>query len=202
MADIESDIPTDPGAPTAYQVRVMQEAGALLGRKETEKNWGDIVELVASPFISARRLATFAPGAENAGKLLWCALFVSYCWWRAWAGFKRFADSECTDLWAKMLAQGWAWQKTDVVGDIETREGNSSDRVRDRSYHMSEAQVWGFARVLPDGGTVEPGPPRMGDIIFFIELDSSGAPKFKADGTPALRHVGLVKRYLPPQSSP
>lgn len=199
MSDIESDIPTNPGAMTAYQARVLQEGEALLGQRESEgENWGPVVRLVAAPFVSAARLATFAPGKQRKGLLLWCALFASYCWWKAWPGFKPFADSEVSDLWAKHTAQGWTWVKADVVGDVETREGNSRDQVRDRRYHMSEAQIWGFSRPLPEGGTVQPGTPGPADFIFFVELDRQGRPKMKPDGTPCFVHVGLVKRFVPP----
>ena len=78
MSDIESDIPTNPGAPTAYQTRVLQEGEALLGQRESEgENWGPVVRLVAAPFVSPARLATFA--------LIWIGL-VFY----SWSGWQKY----------------------------------------------------------------------------------------------------------------
>lgn len=199
MPTIESDIPTDPGAPTAYQARVMQEARSLLGQhEEGGDNWGNVVLTVATPFIGPERLATFAPGGTRAGKLLWCALTVSFCWWRAWSGFKPYADSECSDLWEKLAEQGWTWVKDSDAGEVSTIEGNAGDEVRERSYHMSEAQVYGFARPMPDRlGAAVLSAPEMADIIFFVNVDRRGRQKFKRDGRPDFRHVGLVQRFLP-----
>ncbi len=174
-------------ADPAIVERVLAEARALLGQREQAgANWGPIVELVASPFISAERLATFAPGQKNAGKLMWCALFASYCWWKGWPGFKPYADSECSDLWEKASAKGWTWirsadstapppgaliffvnllpggapkmkrgkpdlrhvgivERVDEGGDVQTLEGNSSDQVRQRRYHLSDPSIWGYA---------------------------------------------------------
>lgn len=194
---IESDDPTDPGAPTAYQARVLDEARALLDQEETEENWGGPVLIVAPPFIRPERLATFAPGGKNAGKLLWCALFASYCWWRAWPEFKpKYADSEVSDLWQKLGADGRTWVKSGA-GDVTTIEGNAGNAVRERSYHQSEAQVYGYARPLPEGGVVRPGAPGPADLIFFVNLDRRGRQKIKPDGKPDFRHVGLVQRFIP-----
>lgn len=196
MPQVPSDDPTDPGAPNAYQARALEEGRALLGMRETEgENWGPVVRLVAAPFVSAERLATFAPGQKRQGLLLWCALTASYCWWKAWPGFKPLADSEVSGLWEKHSAQGLTWVKGSSVGDLTTLEGNAGDEVRERSYHMSEAQVFGFSRmpVVGPGG----GDPTMADFIFFVHTGKRGEQKFKRDGKPDFRHVGLVQRFVP-----
>lgn len=60
--------------------RIRGFARAQIGRhEEGGKNWGAVVQDAATPLIKPERLATFAPGAEHAGRLDWCSLFAGDC---------------------------------------------------------------------------------------------------------------------------
>lgn len=97
--------------------RIRGFARAQIGRhEEGGRNWGQVVIDAATPLISERRLATFAPGAENAGKLEWCSLFACDCilqgleadgrppeQLREW---RRMASAEVPKLHERMRAAG------------------------------------------------------------------------------------------------
>lgn len=181
-------------APTAYQVRVMQEAFALLGRREDAPNMGPLVRMLAEPFLPSRYLSMYLDeDGEKRGELAWCALYACYCWWKAWPGFRRYARSAVDDLWEATSAQQWAYLKSerapapaDLVffvrtgsssrtgphfrhvglvvryeadGVLRTIEGNAGDAVRERTYHLSDPQIFGFARPLPPPLAVVPPSP-------------------------------------------
>lgn len=104
------------GTPTLLQT-IRGIARSMIGEHEMDgNNWGPIVQKVATPFLSATRLATFAPGQRNAGKLAWCSLFVSYCVLEGLkadgrppeqlAEWRRVASSEVSVLHERMRAAG------------------------------------------------------------------------------------------------
>lgn len=73
------------GSPTLLQT-IRGIARAELGQCEDEgENWGRPVRKYGSPFLSAQRLATFAPGQKRQGLLQWCSIFAFWC---AYEGLK------------------------------------------------------------------------------------------------------------------
>lgn len=104
------------GKPSLLQT-VRGIARSKIGRREQGgKNWGPVVIDAATPLLKPERLATFAPGAENAGKLEWCALFACDCVLEALQAdgrppeqireFRRLASAEVPKLYARMDAAG------------------------------------------------------------------------------------------------
>lgn len=100
------------GEPTIQQT-ALGIARSKIGRYETEGvNWGPFIREVASPFISAERLATYAPGGIRAGRLAWCAFFVCWCILQALkaagaradhvAIWMRLASGSCTTLYERL----------------------------------------------------------------------------------------------------
>ena len=67
------------GKPSLLQT-IRGIARAELGQREDEgENWGRCVRKYGSPFISAPRLATFAPGQKRQGLMQWCGIFAFWC---------------------------------------------------------------------------------------------------------------------------
>lgn len=152
--------------PGPVRVAALERLLAELGRKEVEgKNWGPFIRRVAAPFLTAARLASYAPGGTRAGRLAWCAFTVcamileelqARLATELVARWKRLASGSCEDLFENLHAEGWAWRRGAPLP----------------------------AALSPQGVEV-PGLPAAGDLVFYGVV--------KPDGDLDLHHVDFYK---------
>lgn len=143
MSDLTGRVwPPPPGISDPVRVAAMKRLLQELGMKETDgPNWGPFIRRMGGYFLSAERLATYAPGQKRAGKLYWCALTVCGMVYEELIArghkelasqWRRIASAECSTLWANLSALGWAWLRPDALdepapGDFTFYGGRKSD---------------------------------------------------------------------------
>lgn len=104
------------GKPSLLQT-IRGIARAELGQHEEEgENWGPAVRKYAGPFLSAERLASFAPGQKRQGLMQWCGMFASWCVREGLhadgrppeqlAEWRRMASAEVPKLHERLAAAG------------------------------------------------------------------------------------------------
>ncbi len=104
------------GQPTLLQTIRGVARGELGQHEEDGENWGPAIRKYAAPFVSAPRLATFAPGQKRQGLLQWCSLFGCWCVFRGLEiehrppellrEWRRMASAEVPKLHERMDAAG------------------------------------------------------------------------------------------------
>ncbi len=159
--------PGPPAGPVPARVGALRRLLAERGAKETEgRNWGPFIRRMGGYFLSTGRLATYAPGGERAGKLLWCAITVCGMLYEELLGrgqlelasqWRRISSASCETLYGRLDSLGWVWRRGAPLP----------------------------AALSPQGVDV-PGLPGAGDFVFYGTV--------REDGTLDIVHVDFYER--------
>lgn len=124
MSELSTQTIQGPAGPGPVRIGALARLTAEIGQHDEGRNWGPFVQRIAAPFLSVDRLASYAPGGERAGKLLWCALAVSWAFYDELRGrghdqlaqqWRNIASASCDTLRERLDAHGWVWAPGDPL---------------------------------------------------------------------------------------